>query len=64
MGAENLSECCLAVSVLLKSRLKSDTLIGRVLFGPNFYADRDNMTPWGSVVLGQKTASHWYKLYI
>ncbi|KAF4516931.1 hypothetical protein B566_EDAN008020 [Ephemera danica] len=55
---------CLVVSVVLKGRLKQDTPIGRVILGPNFYADGNSMTPWGRVILGQQTASHWYNLYL
>jgi hypothetical protein len=64
VGPEKLVDSILVVSVTLKGRLKQDTPIGRVILGPNFYADGDNMTPWGRVVLGQQTVSHWYNLYL
>ncbi|XP_069705421.1 synaptotagmin-15-like isoform X2 [Periplaneta americana] len=64
LSSNFLHDCLIVVSVMMKSLLKKDVPIGRLILGPFHYTEGQEKTPWGKALLTQEMVTHWFRMYL
>lgn len=60
-----LQNSFIVISVKMRTFLKKDMLVGRVILGPFFYAEYGkSLTPWGRALINRETVSHIFRMYL
>ncbi|XP_067011244.2 uncharacterized protein [Anabrus simplex] len=61
---EYSEDCYIVISIQTKGLLRKELAVGRVVLGPHFYAEGQNLTPWGQTFLKGESVSHWFRMYL
>ncbi|XP_035671601.1 synaptotagmin-15-like [Branchiostoma floridae] len=59
-----LDDTSLVITVMQRTFLRSDAVIGRLVVGPFFYAQGESLTHWGSMAKSREAKKQWHPLYL